>query len=286
MKRRDRIASVTEAPCRAGCVPDCGGSPSGPRPRSRGSFSINSASPSHYGCETAEREIGAAPSQALDEERGERRHHQRADAYAAHGQPGGKAAAPHEPSLHRADGRNIGAADAKSDAQSVSRVDLGQTARKTCGGEAKPGQDHAGDGEAAGAEAIRERAADDPETEIKKAGEREHQRHRAARGSKIPLQRFDEGRKRIGAAEADKGHGERGQYDEPAMEDAGIGQCRSDRQCCLHDVREGWRRCQNVTLWNAAPARTSAASSRLAATSWIAIGNPVAEKPPGSVMVG
>ena len=66
MKRRDRIASRTEAPCGAAeCVPDCGGSPSGPRPRSRGSFSINSAMPAaDDGGESAEHEIGAAPSQA------------------------------------------------------------------------------------------------------------------------------------------------------------------------------------------------------------------------------
>lgn len=127
------------------------------------------------------------------EANGQWRHHQRADAYAAHGEARGKAAAPHEPSLHRADGRNIGAADAKSDAQSVSRVNLGQTARTTCGREAKPGQDHAGDGETAGAEAIGEGAANDPEAEIEEAGEREHQRHRAARGAEIPLQRLDEG---------------------------------------------------------------------------------------------
>ena len=52
---------------------------------------------------------------------------------------------------------------------------------------------HAGDGETAGAEAIGEGTADDPKAEVKKAGEREHQRHRAARGAEIPLQRFDEG---------------------------------------------------------------------------------------------
>ena len=64
--------------------------------------------------------------------------------------------------------------------------------------------------EAARAEAIGERAADDAEAEIEKAGEREHQRHRAARGAEIALQRLDEALKRIGAAEADEGHGERG----------------------------------------------------------------------------
>ena len=73
--------------------------------------------------------------------------------------------------------------------------------------------------------AVGEGAADDAEAEIKKAGEREHQRHRAARGAEIPLQRFDEGAERVGGAEADEGHRERSGDDEPAIEDAGIGRC-------------------------------------------------------------
>jgi len=83
----------------------------------------------------------------------------------------------------------------------------------------------AGDGKAARAEAIGQRTADDPETEIEKACEREHQRHRAARRAEIPLQRFDEGAERIGAAEADECHREcRGDH-QPAVEDAGSGRC-------------------------------------------------------------
>ena len=57
--------------------------------------------------------------------------------------------------------------------------------------------------------AVGERAADDSEAEIEKPGQREDQRDRAARGAEIPLQRFDEGAESVGAAEADKGDGER-----------------------------------------------------------------------------
>ena len=47
------------------------------------------------------------------------------------------------------------------------------------------------------AEAIGEGPADDPEAEIEKACEREHQRHRAARCSEIALQGFAEGAERV-----------------------------------------------------------------------------------------
>ena len=55
---------------------------------------------------------GVAPSERRDEKRGERRHDERAHADPADGQTRRKAAAPGEPSLHGAKGRNVGAAHA------------------------------------------------------------------------------------------------------------------------------------------------------------------------------
>ena len=226
MKRRDRIASLTEAP--SGLA----------RWRARlrriavGAevtvawivLDQQRQSSADDGGENPEHQIGVAPAEGLDQKGRQRRHHQRADADAAHGKPRGKAAAAHEPSLHRADRGHIGAADTEANAEPVGGIDLGQAARHACRGQPKSGQDHAGDREAAGAEPVGERAADDPEAEIEEAREREHQRHRAARGAEIPLQRFDEGAERVGAAEADKGHRERGRHHEPAIEDARDGQ--------------------------------------------------------------
>src|ERR1700692_4240899 len=71
----------------------------------------------HDGSESAEHEIGPTPSQSFDQERSQWRHHQRTDADAAYGKTGGEPAATDEPSLHRSDGGNIGAADAKPDTQ-------------------------------------------------------------------------------------------------------------------------------------------------------------------------
>ena len=219
------------------------------------------------GGDGAERQVSAAPSQRLDQQRRQRRHHQCANADAAHGKTGGKAAPSHEPALHRADRGHIGAADAKSDTEAVSGIDLEQIACGTRRGEPEADQQHAGQREAAGAVAVGEGATDDAEGKIEKARERKHQRDRAARGAEIALQRLQERAERIGAAEADKGHGECGGHDEPAVEDAGVGQRGLDTHDCLHGLGAGWRRCQDVILWKAAPARISVASSRCAATS-------------------
>ena len=100
-------------------------------------------SSANYRGECAERKIGTAPSEHLDQERCQRRHHQGANPDSAHGEAGGKAAPPHKPALHRADGRNIGAADAKSDAEAVGCVNLDQAARGACRGKPEADQEHA-----------------------------------------------------------------------------------------------------------------------------------------------
>jgi hypothetical protein len=228
MNRIERIASLTAAPCGfAGAVSNGGGSPSGPSPRRRGSVldqQRQSAAQRHG--KRAERQIRAAPAQHPDQERGERRHRQCADANSAHGKAGGKAAPANEPSLYRADRRHIGAADAKSYAEPVGCIDLREALRRACGGKAEPGEDHAGHRERAGTEAIRQRTANDAEAEIEETGKRKYQRHRAARGAEIALQRFDDGAEGVGGAEADERHRERGGDDKPAIEDPRMGHCR------------------------------------------------------------
>src|ERR1700731_564411 len=116
MKRRDRIAALTEAPSdRAGWWPDCGGGAIGAEAAvARIVLDQQRQSSADRCSESAEHKVSAAPSQTPDQERCQRRHYQRADADTAHGKPGSKAAAPYEPSLHRADGGNVGTADAQS----------------------------------------------------------------------------------------------------------------------------------------------------------------------------
>jgi len=75
--------------------------------------------PANHGSQSAEREIGSTPSQTLDQERCQWRHHQRTDADSAYGETGGETAASDKPPLHRANGGNIGAADAKPDPKSI-----------------------------------------------------------------------------------------------------------------------------------------------------------------------
>src|SRR5262249_52164911 len=115
---------------------------------------------------------------------------------------------------------DISTADTHADAEAVSGVNLRQVLREPGKRKADPGQQHADDGKAARAEAVGEGAAQDPEPEIEKSGERKYQRDRAPRRSKIPLQGFDEGAERIGAAEADEGDGKGGSHHEPAVEDS------------------------------------------------------------------
>jgi hypothetical protein len=91
------------------------------------------------GCEQAEREIGAAPSERVDQLRRQRRHHQRADADAADRNSGREAAPPHEPALHGADSRHVGAADAETDPEAVRRVNLDQVACGARGGKSQSG---------------------------------------------------------------------------------------------------------------------------------------------------
>ena len=154
------------------------------------------------GGKAAEDEIGIRATRDVDEERRKRRHDERADADPADGEAGGKSAAPHEPALHRAHGRNIGAADAQSYAEAIGRIDFRQAVRGAGGGQAHPRQDHADDGQPAGTPAVGERPAHDTEAEVEKPGQREHERNRTARGPEILLQGPDEGAEGIGAAEA------------------------------------------------------------------------------------
>ncbi len=179
----------------------------------------------HGGGKTSEHKIGVAPSQQFDQLRGQRRHQQRSDSDTAHGQTGSKAATADKPTLYRANGRHIGAADAEPNTKSVSGVYLQQVAGGACGCQPKSGQNHAGNGETACTKTIGEGAADDPKAEVKESGQREHQRHRSARGAEFPLQRFDKGAERISAAEADESYRECGQDDEPAIKKSWISRC-------------------------------------------------------------
>ena len=137
--------------------------------------------------------------------------------------PGREAAAPDEPSLHGADRRDIRTADTEPDAEAVRGIDFRQAARHACARQPQPGQGHADDGEAARAPTVGERAAHDPQAEVEKAGQREDQGYRPARGREIRLQRADERAERVGAAEAHEGDGKGAGDDEPAMEYPRIG---------------------------------------------------------------
>ena len=129
----------------------------------------------HDSGKTAEDEVGVTPAHNLDEERCERRHHERADTNSADGNAGRKTAAPDEPSLHCAHGGNVGAADAKSDAKPIRRVDAHQAVSRARDSQARPGQDHSSDSQPARAPPIGERAAHDPEAEVETACQREHE---------------------------------------------------------------------------------------------------------------
>ena len=76
--------------------------------------------------EHAEHLVGAAPTQRTDQERRQRRHHQGADADAAHRQSRRKSAALDEPPLHGAERRHIGEAHAEPDAETIGHVHLRQ----------------------------------------------------------------------------------------------------------------------------------------------------------------
>ena len=115
------------------------GSPSGRQPAiARIVLDHESHPRARDGGKHAEDEIGFAPSQVVDEERRQRRHDQRADTDPADGQARRKAAASGEPSLHRAERRNVGAADAKSDPEPVCHVDFRQIAGRACESQARP----------------------------------------------------------------------------------------------------------------------------------------------------
>ena len=137
--------------------------------------------------ENPEDQIRLAPSERIDQPRGERRHDESANSDAADGEPRGETAASDEPSRHRTHRRDIGATDAQPDAQSIRDINLHQIARHARGTEPDPGQNHADDGKAPGAPAVGERPGDDAEPEIQKTGERKDERNRAARGGKIML---------------------------------------------------------------------------------------------------
>ncbi|OIQ70145.1 hypothetical protein GALL_482460 [mine drainage metagenome] len=114
------------------------------------------------GGKTSEHKVGAAPSQQSDQLRSQRRHQQRSDANTAHGQAGSKAATANKPTLYRANGGHIGAADAEPNTKSVRGVYLQQVAGDACGCQPKSGQNHAGNGETACTKTIGEGAAGDP----------------------------------------------------------------------------------------------------------------------------
>jgi hypothetical protein len=101
------------------------------------------------GGETAEDEVGVAPSQGVDEERGERWHDKRSHTDPADGETGRETATPHEPALHRAKGGHVGAADAQSDAEPIGRVDVGEAAGGAGESETEAGQRHPDHGQPA-----------------------------------------------------------------------------------------------------------------------------------------
>jgi hypothetical protein len=89
--------------------------------------------------------------------------------------------------------------------------------RDACQNKADADQDHAEQRDAARTDAVGEGPAQQAEREIKKAGQRKHQRYRAARGAEFALQHVDEGAERIDAAEPDKRDGETAGDDQPAV---------------------------------------------------------------------
>jgi hypothetical protein len=108
-------------------------------------------------------EIGLAPPEGRDEKRGERRHDQRSDTDPADREARGETPTPGKPSLNRTQRGNVGEADTESDPDSISYVHFDQGAGETGSDQARSGQDHAGNGQTAGAPPIGQRTADDPE---------------------------------------------------------------------------------------------------------------------------
>src|SRR5207249_5453676 len=97
---------------------------------------------------------------------------------------------------------HIGATAAKSDTEAVGRINLDQILRRAGKRQPDAKQDHADHSERTRAEAIGQWAADDPQPEIQKAGQRERQRHRTARGAEVALKLLEERAEGVGAAKA------------------------------------------------------------------------------------
>lgn len=106
------------------------------------------------GCEHAEDEIGVSPAEGSDQPGGEWRHDQGSDTDAADRKAGRKAAARHEPALHRANRRHIGEADTKTDADAVGGVDLDDAASPAGKGKADADEEHAEHGKPPRAKAV------------------------------------------------------------------------------------------------------------------------------------
>ena len=145
------MASRTDVPSRCtGAAPDGCGITVGPQTAAARIVLNQESQPcTDDSGETSEHKIGAAPSQHFDQQRGQRRHHKRADADAAHCQTGSKPATPHKPTLYRANRGDIGAADTEPDAKSVSGVYFQQAACGASGCQTKAGQHHPGHSETA-----------------------------------------------------------------------------------------------------------------------------------------
>ena len=165
--------------------------------------------------EDAERDEGAAPADAVDQPFRDLRHHQGAEADARDGNARGEAAPAHEPALHRADRRHIGEADPDADADAVAEIDLPQ--RLGLARDDQPGadDDEAGERHAARADPVGKRTADGAEKEIDEDGDREDPGQRRPGGVERVLQRREEGREAVGAAEGREHDAERARDDAP-----------------------------------------------------------------------
>src|SRR5215207_3628985 len=165
--------------------------------------------------EYAERDEGAAPADAVDQPFRDLRHHQGAEADARDGNARGEAAPAHEPALHRADRRHIGEADADADADAVAEIDLPQ--RLGLARDDQPGadDDEAGERHAARADPVGKRTANGAEKEIDEDGDREDPGQRRPGGVEGVLQRREEGREAVGAAEGREHDAERARDDAP-----------------------------------------------------------------------
>ena len=160
----------------------------------------------------------APPAERLDELRRDERDDEVADADAGHREAGSEPALPDEPRLHRADARNVDAADAEPDADAVGDVERGERVRPARPGEPEREEDDPGCHHAARPEAVGELAGERADHEVEEPADREHERNVAAARGELLLERAEERRERVRDAEDDDEDGVGRRDDDPAVE--------------------------------------------------------------------